>query len=205
VAASSFPRNLEPAEAFDADVSVRTNIEFVHVAIWVEARHVGNAILRSARGDRFRHPWLDEVGGSRRTSLTRKSHSCPCSGPPLGGRALIQIARLGRGIVAVSDHRTLGERPPTRGAQQRETVGEQPDRAPGIQQYLPCQGVQSPDLDRLIYFVGLPFQYAFASPLIGGVGRDARYVVDRIGTAVREDALARRRMPSASRPSSGAD
>jgi putative flavoprotein involved in K+ transport len=31
-----------------------------------------------------------------------------------------------------------------------------------------------------LYFVGLPFQYAVASALIGGVGRDARYVVDRL-------------------------
>ena len=29
-------------------------------------------------------------------------------------------------------------------------------------------------------FVGLPFQYAFTSSLIGGVGRDAEYVVDRL-------------------------
>jgi putative flavoprotein involved in K+ transport len=36
-----------------------------------------------------------------------------------------------------------------------------------------------------IYFVGLPFQFALASSLIGGVGRDARYVVDRI-VAARE-------------------
>jgi putative flavoprotein involved in K+ transport len=31
-----------------------------------------------------------------------------------------------------------------------------------------------------IYFVGLPFQFAATSSLIGGVGRDARHVVDRI-------------------------
>lgn len=31
-----------------------------------------------------------------------------------------------------------------------------------------------------LYFMGLPFQYAVASALIGGVGRDARYVVDRL-------------------------
>jgi putative flavoprotein involved in K+ transport len=32
-----------------------------------------------------------------------------------------------------------------------------------------------------LYFVGLPFQSALASSLIGGVGRDARYVAERIG------------------------
>jgi putative flavoprotein involved in K+ transport len=34
-----------------------------------------------------------------------------------------------------------------------------------------------------LYFVGVPFQYSLASPLIGGVGRDARYVVDRLADA----------------------
>jgi putative flavoprotein involved in K+ transport len=38
-----------------------------------------------------------------------------------------------------------------------------------------------------IYFVGLPFQFALTSPLIGGVGRDARYVVDRIVAARARD------------------
>jgi putative flavoprotein involved in K+ transport len=36
-----------------------------------------------------------------------------------------------------------------------------------------------------LYFVGLLFQYAFTSMLIGGAGRDARYVVDRIEERVR--------------------
>ncbi|HYH91865.1 MAG TPA: FAD-dependent oxidoreductase [Candidatus Saccharimonadales bacterium] len=31
-----------------------------------------------------------------------------------------------------------------------------------------------------LYFVGLPFQYAFASMLVGGAGRDAAWVVDRL-------------------------
>jgi putative flavoprotein involved in K+ transport len=31
-----------------------------------------------------------------------------------------------------------------------------------------------------LYFIGLPFQYAFTSSLIGGVGRDAGYVVERL-------------------------
>lgn len=33
-----------------------------------------------------------------------------------------------------------------------------------------------------LYFVGVPFQYSMASSLIGGVGRDAAYVVDRVAT-----------------------
>ena len=33
-----------------------------------------------------------------------------------------------------------------------------------------------------LYFLGLPFLYSLASPLIGGVGRDARYVADRIAS-----------------------
>ena len=40
-----------------------------------------------------------------------------------------------------------------------------------------------------LYFVGLPFQYSFASMLIGGVGRDAAYVAKHI--ASRTSARAR--------------
>lgn len=39
-----------------------------------------------------------------------------------------------------------------------------------------------------LYFVGLPFQYGFTSQLIGGVGRDAAYVVDRLMKADEEEA-----------------
>ncbi|CAN7492431.1 hypothetical protein [Arthrobacter sp. LjRoot14] len=31
-----------------------------------------------------------------------------------------------------------------------------------------------------LYFVGMPFQYSLTSGLVGGVGRDAAYVVDGI-------------------------
>ena len=34
-----------------------------------------------------------------------------------------------------------------------------------------------------LYFVGMPFQYGLTSQLLGGVGRDAGYVVGRISTA----------------------
>jgi putative flavoprotein involved in K+ transport len=36
-----------------------------------------------------------------------------------------------------------------------------------------------------LYFVGLPFQYAFASMLIGGVGRDAEQVAEQIARRLR--------------------
>ena len=36
-----------------------------------------------------------------------------------------------------------------------------------------------------LYFVGIPFQYAFSSMLISGAGRDARYIADRIADRVR--------------------
>jgi putative flavoprotein involved in K+ transport len=39
-----------------------------------------------------------------------------------------------------------------------------------------------------LYFLGVPFQYAFSSMLITGAGRDARYVVDRIAERVRTGA-----------------
>jgi putative flavoprotein involved in K+ transport len=35
-----------------------------------------------------------------------------------------------------------------------------------------------------LYFVGVPFQYAFSSMLITGAGRDAKYVIDRIAERV---------------------
>jgi putative flavoprotein involved in K+ transport len=45
-----------------------------------------------------------------------------------------------------------------------------------------------------LYFVGLPFQYAASSSLIGGVGRDASFVVDRLM------ARARAREPTGAEP-----
>jgi putative flavoprotein involved in K+ transport len=36
-----------------------------------------------------------------------------------------------------------------------------------------------------LYFLGVPFQYAFTSMLVAGAGRDAAYVVDRIAERVR--------------------
>ena len=46
-----------------------------------------------------------------------------------------------------------------------------------------------------LYFLGVPFQYAFSSMLVAGAGRDARYVVDRI--AERVAASARSAQPTA--------
>jgi putative flavoprotein involved in K+ transport len=31
-----------------------------------------------------------------------------------------------------------------------------------------------------LYFVGMPFQYALTSAIVGGVGRDAEYVVEHL-------------------------
>lgn len=36
-----------------------------------------------------------------------------------------------------------------------------------------------------LYFLGVPFQYAFSSMLVAGAGRDAKYVVDRVAERVR--------------------
>jgi len=44
-----------------------------------------------------------------------------------------------------------------------------------------------------LYFVGLFFLHALSSSLIGGVGRDARYIADCI--AARAAAMDRRRAP----------
>jgi putative flavoprotein involved in K+ transport len=40
-----------------------------------------------------------------------------------------------------------------------------------------------------LYFLGIPFQYAFTSMLVGGAGRDAKYVVDRIAERARANSL----------------
>ena len=42
-----------------------------------------------------------------------------------------------------------------------------------------------------LYFLGVPFQYAFASMLVTGAGRDAKYVVDRIAERVRSTGASR--------------
>ena len=36
-----------------------------------------------------------------------------------------------------------------------------------------------------LYFVGMPFQFGLTSQLLGGVGRDAGYVAERIAEAQR--------------------
>jgi len=46
-----------------------------------------------------------------------------------------------------------------------------------------------------LYFVGLAFQYAFASMLVGGVGRDAGYVVKHITTRAA-NGRSKARMPA---------
>jgi putative flavoprotein involved in K+ transport len=42
-----------------------------------------------------------------------------------------------------------------------------------------------------LYFLGVPFQYAFTSMLVAGAGRDAKYVVDRIAERVAASARQR--------------
>jgi putative flavoprotein involved in K+ transport len=46
-----------------------------------------------------------------------------------------------------------------------------------------------------LYFLGIPFQYAFTSMLVTGAGRDAKYVVDRLAERVRS--TGGRRVPEA--------
>jgi putative flavoprotein involved in K+ transport len=47
-----------------------------------------------------------------------------------------------------------------------------------------------------LYFLGVPFQYAFSSMLVAGAGRDAKYVVDRIAERVRATAGVRHAQPA---------
>jgi putative flavoprotein involved in K+ transport len=41
-----------------------------------------------------------------------------------------------------------------------------------------------------LYFLGIPFSYAFTSMLVTGAGRDAKYVVDRVAERVRDSSEA---------------
>jgi putative flavoprotein involved in K+ transport len=50
-----------------------------------------------------------------------------------------------------------------------------------------------------LYFLGVPFSYAFTSMLVTGAGRDAKYVVDRIAERVRSAHGARSLAPAAAR------
>ena len=50
-----------------------------------------------------------------------------------------------------------------------------------------------------LFFVGVPFQYGFSSMLIGGAGRDAKYVVDRIAERVAELGRGRELTPAPAR------
>jgi putative flavoprotein involved in K+ transport len=50
-----------------------------------------------------------------------------------------------------------------------------------------------------LYFLGVPFSYAFTSMLVTGAGRDARYVVDRIAERARANAESTAMTPAAAR------
>ena len=51
-----------------------------------------------------------------------------------------------------------------------------------------------------LYFLGVPFQYAFSSMLVAGAGRDAKYVVDRIAERVAATSGSRRPRSSSGVP-----
>ena len=48
-----------------------------------------------------------------------------------------------------------------------------------------------------LYFLGVPFQYAFSSMLVAGAGRDAKYVVERIAARVAATSSQRATEPAA--------
>jgi putative flavoprotein involved in K+ transport len=50
-----------------------------------------------------------------------------------------------------------------------------------------------------LYFLGVPFSYAFTSMLVAGAGRDAKYVVDRIAERARSTADSAAMTPAAAR------
>jgi putative flavoprotein involved in K+ transport len=45
-----------------------------------------------------------------------------------------------------------------------------------------------------LYFIGLPFQHTFASAVIGGVGKDARYIAEHIAEQPTELSVSRDRV-----------
>jgi len=47
-----------------------------------------------------------------------------------------------------------------------------------------------------LYFLGVPFQFAFSSMLVAGAGRDAKYVVDRIAERVAATSMSRAAEPA---------
>jgi putative flavoprotein involved in K+ transport len=50
-----------------------------------------------------------------------------------------------------------------------------------------------------LYFLGVPFQYAFSSMLVAGAGRDARYVVDRVAERAKASRRAETMRPAVAR------
>ena len=50
-----------------------------------------------------------------------------------------------------------------------------------------------------LYFLGVPFQYAFSSMLVAGAGRDAAHVVGHIAQRVTANRAARDLSPAAAR------
>ena len=50
-----------------------------------------------------------------------------------------------------------------------------------------------------VYFLGLPFQHTFASAVIGGVGKDARYIAEHLAgrtTEYKSESADARRIPA---------
>jgi putative flavoprotein involved in K+ transport len=48
-----------------------------------------------------------------------------------------------------------------------------------------------------LYFIGIPFQYSFTSMVVAGVGRDAKYVVDRVAERIAAASSSRAAAPAA--------
>ena len=127
------------------------------------------------------------ITGSRSSARSRRSSGRPVSsGVWPGGRRARRSAAARRRPDDRGRERHLGHRLPTgvRLDQCRSVVGDDgwPIHRRGVVPSAPG-----------LYFLGLPFLWSVSSALIGGVGRDAEYIVGRIAARARPASARRKR------------
>lgn len=122
-----------------------------------EVRKGGGPLLRIRLGD------LDRAGVERHDAKTVGVHD---GRPELADGTVLDVAN----VIWATGYR------PDYAFIAAPVVGEDgwPIEARGVSPSVPG-----------LYFLGVPFQYAFSSMLVAGAGRDARYVVDRIAERIR--------------------